>query len=259
MQDELQYEPSKVEPKDKQSNTGAILQGIHLVKFYLPHLLPPKLELCLFLPIAFHLSTMILSTRREKIVLAEYVIELERTGWAQLYDLVRRFDKDRVEDVKEDIDLLLVFAGLFSAVVTAFIIETYEDLQPQPDDTSAQVFLHIFAQIASLSLNGNFINSTITSFTPTLLPIPRSSILINTLWSSSLVVSSLHPSGILLKQWFHDFSRTKHMIRRNNSSFGSSVNAGWRGGRSLDHRFITSSPPPTRSSPVLYWIFPLFL
>ena len=41
-------------------------------------------------------------------------IEPERTGWARIYDLVRQFDKDRVIDVKEDIDTLLVFVSLSS-------------------------------------------------------------------------------------------------------------------------------------------------
>lgn len=38
-------------------------------------------------------------------------IEPERTGWAKLYDLVRQFDKDRVEDIRDDIDTLLVFVS----------------------------------------------------------------------------------------------------------------------------------------------------
>ena len=41
-------------------------------------------------------------------------VEPERTGWAKLYDLIRQFDKDRVADVKEDIDTLLVFVRPFS-------------------------------------------------------------------------------------------------------------------------------------------------
>ena len=38
-------------------------------------------------------------------------IEPERTGWAKLYDLVRQVDKDRVEDIRDDIDTLLVFVS----------------------------------------------------------------------------------------------------------------------------------------------------
>lgn len=39
------------------------------------------------------------------------LIEYDRTGWAKLYDLVRQFDKDRVEDIRDDIDTLLVFVS----------------------------------------------------------------------------------------------------------------------------------------------------
>ena len=38
-------------------------------------------------------------------------IEPERTGWARIYDLVRQVDKDRVADIKDDIDTLLVFVS----------------------------------------------------------------------------------------------------------------------------------------------------
>ena len=38
-------------------------------------------------------------------------IEPERTGWARLYDIVSQVDKRRVDDIKEDVDTLLVFVG----------------------------------------------------------------------------------------------------------------------------------------------------
>ncbi|EJD48842.1 hypothetical protein AURDEDRAFT_26511, partial [Auricularia subglabra TFB-10046 SS5] len=44
------------------------------------------------------------------------------------------------------IDTLLVFAGLFSAVVTAFTIESYQWLQNDSDDASVQ----LLARIANL-------------------------------------------------------------------------------------------------------------
>ena len=42
-------------------------------------------------------------------------MEPERTGWAKLYDLVRQVDKDRVEDIRDDIDTLLVFVSSLSS------------------------------------------------------------------------------------------------------------------------------------------------
>ena len=36
-------------------------------------------------------------------------IEPERTGWAALFDLYRDYDNERIDDVNEDMDALLVF------------------------------------------------------------------------------------------------------------------------------------------------------
>ncbi|KAK7693016.1 hypothetical protein QCA50_002581 [Cerrena zonata] len=132
-------------------------------------------------------------------------IEHDRTGWSRLSDLIRQYDRDRVEDVKEDIDTLLVFAGLFSAVITAFIVESYKTLQQQPEDTTNQILLQLSAQLASLTLSGNFVNSTIPMFTsPSFVP-TRFSVLVNTLWLLSLVVALITASlGILVKQWLHE-------------------------------------------------------
>ncbi|KAK7693017.1 hypothetical protein QCA50_002582 [Cerrena zonata] len=132
-------------------------------------------------------------------------IEPDRTGWARLSDLIRQYDRDRVEDVKEDIDTILVFAGLFSAVITAFIIESYRTLQQQPEDTTNQILLRLSTQLDSFSVSGNFVNSTIPSFTPSPFIPARFAVLINTLWLLSLVVALITASlGILVKQWLHE-------------------------------------------------------
>ncbi|KAK7689227.1 hypothetical protein QCA50_007918 [Cerrena zonata] len=132
-------------------------------------------------------------------------VESDRTGWGKISDLLRQYDRARVEDVKEDIDTLLVFAGLFSAVITAFIIESYKTLQQQPEDTTNQILLQLSAQIASLTVSGNLVNSTIPPFTtPSFVPM-RFSVLINTLWLLSLVFALITASlGILVKQWIHE-------------------------------------------------------
>ena len=38
-------------------------------------------------------------------------IEPDRKGWAQLVDMYRKYDEDRIRDAKEDIDTLLVFVS----------------------------------------------------------------------------------------------------------------------------------------------------
>lgn len=91
-------------------------------------------------------------------------------------------------------------------MVTAFIIESYKTLQAQPEDVTTQILFQISAQLASLTITGNHINSTVPSLTAPSFEIPKSSVLVNTSWILSLVFSLITASlGILLKQWFHEF------------------------------------------------------
>ncbi|KAK7677502.1 hypothetical protein QCA50_019508 [Cerrena zonata] len=133
-------------------------------------------------------------------------IEPDRKGWARLSDVYHKYDEDRIRDTKEDIDTLLVFAGLFSAVLSAFIIETYPNLQENSGDTNTRVLTQISSQLASLSITNNFVNSTKPSYTPSPFIPPATFVRINTLWSCSLVISLITASfGILVKQWLHEY------------------------------------------------------
>ena len=96
-------------------------------------------------------------------------------------------------------------AGLFSAVIATLFVESYRSLQRQPEDTVNDVLVHISMQLTSLTFNGNFLNSTAPSFTPSSFSPTPSTILVNTLWSLSLVIALITASlGILVKQWFHE-------------------------------------------------------
>ncbi|KAI0631322.1 hypothetical protein C8Q77DRAFT_1025935, partial [Trametes polyzona] len=49
---------------------------------------------------------------------------------AELDEVVRMFHDGYMEQWKSELDTLLVYAGLFSAVLTAFNVESYRLLQP---------------------------------------------------------------------------------------------------------------------------------
>lgn len=51
------------------------------------------------------------------------------------------YDQDPVEDVNNTIEVLVIFAGLFSAVVTAFISQTYPMLQRDPKDIQTSIYI----------------------------------------------------------------------------------------------------------------------
>ncbi|KAF9478479.1 hypothetical protein BDN70DRAFT_808714, partial [Pholiota conissans] len=91
-------------------------------------------------------------------------------------------DKLRCDAWKEEVQTLLIFAGLFSAVVTAFLIESYKFLLPDPNDA----IIGLLTQIAN-GPNTTFSqpNSNLAaSFTQT-----PSSVRINVFWFISLILS----------------------------------------------------------------------
>lgn len=103
-------------------------------------------------------------------------------------------------------------AGLFSAVLTAFNIQSYPALQQPPRDPTAEILAQISAQLASFQVNGQTITSTspavpFSAANPPSSPVPTSLIVINALWFTSLICSLVAASiGIFLKQWLREYT-----------------------------------------------------
>ncbi|KAL1936918.1 hypothetical protein VTO73DRAFT_4232, partial [Trametes versicolor] len=113
---------------------------------------------------------------------------------------------------KEEIDTYLVFAGLFSAVLTTFNVQSYLLLQPATPDPSIAVLQQISSQLASFSIHPPFVNSTQPSSTTrananTPPPVPCWAVWLNALWFSGLILSLSSASvGIMVKQWLNEYS-----------------------------------------------------
>lgn len=107
--------------------------------------------------------------------------------------------------------LYLRQAGLFSAVLTAFNVQSYQLLQPEPTDPSLAALQRISAQLTSFSINPAFLNSTQPALSSDELNppfrAPASAVWINALWFSSLVCSLASASiALMVKQWLHELS-----------------------------------------------------
>ncbi|KAF5328263.1 hypothetical protein D9619_013378 [Psilocybe cf. subviscida] len=106
---------------------------------------------------------------------------------------------------KEEVQNILIFAGLFSAVVTAFIVESYQTLQPNPNDEIISLLAHIADQM-NISNGCSFLNATFTA-SQELAP-PRSNIRVNVFWFISLVLSlTVALIGIITLQWLREHQR----------------------------------------------------
>ncbi|KAH9950695.1 hypothetical protein B0H21DRAFT_505635 [Amylocystis lapponica] len=112
-------------------------------------------------------------------------------AWAKCAKNLWDHDEVTVKGWKEEIDTLLVFAGLFSAVLTAFLVQSYPMLQPDEFPSS----------------------SSPSSSSPST---SSSAIWINALWFSGLICSLASAIvGISIKQWLNHYtSRVSTMSRQ---------------------------------------------
>jgi len=134
-------------------------------------------------------------------------------------EVVWKREKNRLDDLKESIKYLLIFSGLLSGILTAFIVPLSGMLQTSRPDASAQALVVISSQleaisgqlntfasgVAHLNVTQPIILSTATiSATP---PTPHTTISTCILWSMALICSlGATMIGIVVSQWlqYHD-------------------------------------------------------
>ncbi|TFK31551.1 hypothetical protein BDQ12DRAFT_639943, partial [Crucibulum laeve] len=65
--------------------------------------------------------------------------DAERKFWTMYNEEAEKHDEALTNIWTGDMDSILIFAGLFSAVLTAFIIEAYQKLQQQSGDQTVVI------------------------------------------------------------------------------------------------------------------------
>ncbi|KAH9919590.1 uncharacterized protein B0H18DRAFT_881726, partial [Fomitopsis serialis] len=137
-------------------------------------------------------------------------------AWLKLADTAWAYEKDRVERWRNEINTLLVFAGLFSAVLTAFLVQYYAVLLPAPDLNTMILDRILSLQLGNMATNAVvatanssnpahmlmvLANSSSTNFTSPPASPPR---WIATLWFVALVFSLSSASvGLAVNQWLN--------------------------------------------------------
>ncbi|KDQ21288.1 hypothetical protein BOTBODRAFT_122972, partial [Botryobasidium botryosum FD-172 SS1] len=99
-------------------------------------------------------------------------------------------------------DVLLIFAGLFSAIVTAFLIEAYKNLSEDNTATNNTLLRQISVSMGNAQPEGSLL----------LVPFKasRSAIRVNCMWFTSLIISlSATVVTVLAKQWIDDYDDYK--------------------------------------------------
>ncbi|KIM19696.1 hypothetical protein M408DRAFT_182846 [Serendipita vermifera MAFF 305830] len=168
------------------------------------------------------------------------------TAWDLYNDEARKVDNELVKDWRDSLNSLLVFAAIFAAVLTAFIIESMKLLEP--DQTE------VLVDIALLYLNnaGNISNTVFArpEFTPDVTAISINCLLFGSLGAS--LVAAL--ASVVALQWVADYDSAtsrggalpEDRAKRRQFRYAGVVS--WKMGE-----IIASLPLLLYSSVVLFW------
>ncbi|KAJ7284472.1 hypothetical protein C8J57DRAFT_1708940 [Mycena rebaudengoi] len=127
--------------------------------------------------------------------------------WAVYISEAEKYDKALVESWKSDMDGLLIFAGLFSASLTAFLVESYKTLSP---DQGAMT-IALLAQI-SRQLDASSSTTSMATINPSFTAPSGTTLACNILWFLSLGLSlSCALFATLVQQWARDFIQRTEM------------------------------------------------
>ncbi|KAG8693385.1 hypothetical protein FRC08_009138 [Ceratobasidium sp. 394] len=122
--------------------------------------------------------------------------------WKTYVQEASRWDSDLVDGWNRSLDLILIFAALFSAISTAFVIESSKTLQPDPAETSAQTLFVISQTLLAIANNqpGSPLNFTAPKTQDFVVSV--SAVCVNALWFLSLSLSvAVSLIAMLAKDW----------------------------------------------------------
>ncbi|KAH9017751.1 hypothetical protein EDB83DRAFT_2232219, partial [Lactarius deliciosus] len=137
--------------------------------------------------------------------------------WSLHMKEAKSHDEARIHSLKDDMDGVLLFAGLFSAALTSFIIDKIQDLQVDPaqqmvyyQQQNVALLVQISNQVSSIAPQVS-IPSTSPPPYPTFSP-NSTDVRVNAFWFMSLVFSlTAALLATLIQQWVRDYM---HVFKR---------------------------------------------
>ncbi|KAJ7469809.1 hypothetical protein B0H11DRAFT_2192939 [Mycena galericulata] len=124
------------------------------------------------------------------------------TIWQEYARAANAHDEQLLRQWNQNLDTMLIVATLFSAVVTAFVIETFQDLGPSAQDLTNGLLLDVVQAIKNPQLNNSQANVEPPEFVPS-----SNNVWINGLWFTSLACSLGDAAiAMLIKQWLNAYS-----------------------------------------------------
>ncbi|KAJ7577950.1 hypothetical protein C8J56DRAFT_970041 [Mycena floridula] len=126
----------------------------------------------------------------------------ERELWSMYTTAASQYDKSLAKNWKGDMDAILIFAGLFTASLTALIIESYKGLSPDPAIQTVELLTRISLQLSAIH-GGQEVPplQVVEPFQPSTLIV-----VCNSLWFLSLGFSlACALTATLVEQWVRHY------------------------------------------------------
>ncbi|KAG8871380.1 hypothetical protein FRB97_008767 [Tulasnella sp. 331] len=130
----------------------------------------------------------------------------ELTGfWSEYDKLADAFDKDMIDALNDNLDSLLIFAGLFSGVNSSALFYSLSNLSANPVNTTNALLVIVIQQLANGNASASNANALVNeAYTP-----QGSTVQNNAFFAASLVMSLLAAFGaVLAKQWLLHYTQT---------------------------------------------------
>ncbi|KZO99236.1 hypothetical protein CALVIDRAFT_511510, partial [Calocera viscosa TUFC12733] len=125
--------------------------------------------------------------------------------WRTYVQEADKLDEALLKKWGDGIDIFLLFTGLFSAILSAFLVVSWSSLQPDPTQSTSDALSAISHQLVLLS-SGGAMNQSAAYEVPPFVP-PRWAVIVNCLWFTSLFISLLTAVlSMLLKEWLSAYS-----------------------------------------------------
>ncbi|KAH8984550.1 hypothetical protein EDB86DRAFT_2744490, partial [Lactarius hatsudake] len=137
--------------------------------------------------------------------------------WSLHVKEARSHDEARIQTLKDDMEGVLIFAGLFSAALTSFVTDKIHDLQVDPAQQMVYYQQQNVALLAQISKQVSSIASQVSIPSASPPPYPNfspssSDVRVNAYWLMSLVFSiSAALLATLVQQWVRDYM---HVFQR---------------------------------------------
>ncbi|PVG04036.1 hypothetical protein CPB86DRAFT_842303, partial [Serendipita vermifera] len=133
-------------------------------------------------------------TRRPDVPL---VMTKDTTAWEIYNHKASEVDREMIKDWNDSLNTLLIFAALYSAILTAFIIESMKLLQEDPAETTRDILFSISHQLA---------NNSIPAFQRVEYETPEYAVVVNGLLFTSLSCSLIAALlAVLALQWVANY------------------------------------------------------